>query len=49
MRFEERTEEILDAYMTTFLNDNQALLERVAQAKKNAEANAPKLLDGSAS
>ena len=49
VRFEERTEEILDAYMTTFLNDNQALLERVAQAKKNAEANAPKLLDGSAS
>ena len=49
VRFEERTEELLDAYMTTFLNDNQALLERVAQAKKNAEANAPKILDGSAS
>ncbi|MDO5749683.1 MAG: hypothetical protein Q4P78_00570 [Rothia sp. (in: high G+C Gram-positive bacteria)] len=49
VRFEERTEEILDAYMTTFLNDNQALLERVAQAKKNAEANAPNILDGTAS
>ena len=49
VRFEERTEELLDAYMTTFLNDNQALLERVAQVKKNAEANAPKILDGSAS
>ena len=46
VKFEERTEEILDAYMTTFLNDHQPLLERIAQAKKNAEENAPKILDG---
>ena len=49
VRYEERLTNNLNAYMTSFLNDNQALLERVAQAKKNAEANAPKLLDGSAS
>ena len=49
VKYEENLQNGLNAYMTTFLNDNQALLERVAQAKKNAEANAPKILDGAAS
>ncbi|MDO5750338.1 MAG: hypothetical protein Q4P78_03925 [Rothia sp. (in: high G+C Gram-positive bacteria)] len=36
----------LNAYLTSFLNENQVLIERIAQAKKNAEENAPKILDG---
>ncbi|MDO5750476.1 MAG: hypothetical protein Q4P78_04630 [Rothia sp. (in: high G+C Gram-positive bacteria)] len=46
IRYEERISEGLDVYMTTFLQDNPALIERVSQARKNAEQNAPKMLNG---
>ncbi|MDO5750559.1 MAG: hypothetical protein Q4P78_05080 [Rothia sp. (in: high G+C Gram-positive bacteria)] len=46
VNYEDRVMELLNAYMTSFLEDNQALIERITQAKKNAEENAPKILDG---
>ena len=46
VNYEGRLNDLLNAYMTTFLEDNQALIERITQAKKNAEENAPKILDG---
>ncbi|MDO5749681.1 MAG: hypothetical protein Q4P78_00560 [Rothia sp. (in: high G+C Gram-positive bacteria)] len=49
VKYEENLHEGLNAYMTTFLNENQGLMDQVAQAKKNAEANAPKILDGTVS
>ena len=46
VNYEGRLNDLLNAYMTSFLEDNQALIERITQAKKNAEENAPKILDG---
>ena len=48
VQFEEHLNHVMNGYMTTFLEQNQALMERVAQAKANAEHNASKILDGSA-
>ena len=42
--YESKVNELLDAYMTTFLNDNQALIERVATAKQAVEERAPQIL-----
>ena len=46
VNYEDRVMELLNSYMTSFLENNQALIERITQAKKNAEENAPKILDG---
>ena len=44
INFEEKTGQVLDAYMTTFLEKEQGLIEQVTTAKKTAEENARKTL-----
>ena len=44
INYEEKTEQVLDAYMTTFLEKEQGLIEQVTTAKKTAEENARKIL-----
>ncbi|WP_303950716.1 chromosome partitioning protein ParA [Rothia mucilaginosa] len=44
INFEEKTGQVLDAYMTTFLEKEQGLIEQVTTAKKTAEENARKIL-----
>ena len=42
--YEEKTGQVLDAYMITFLEKEQGLIEQVTTAKKTAEENARKIL-----
>ena len=44
INYEEKTEQILDTYMTTFLEKEQDLIERVTTSQKTAEENARKIL-----
>lgn len=44
INYEEKTEQILDTYMTTFLEKEQDFIEQVTTANKAAEENARKIL-----
>ncbi len=44
--FETAVEEDLDAYLTTFLEEEAGLIDQITQAKRTAEENAPKILGG---
>ena len=44
INYEEKTEQILDTYMTTFLEKEQDFIEQVTAANKAAEENAQKIL-----
>lgn len=44
INYEEKTEQILDTYMTTFLEKEQDFIEQVTTANKAAEENAQKIL-----
>lgn len=44
INYESQLLDIYNAYLTTFLNDNQNLIQQISDAKKLAETNAPKIL-----
>lgn len=44
VNYEEVTTEILNAYLTTFLTDNEGIIDQLTQAKQTAEKNAPEIL-----
>lgn len=47
VNFEEVTTDILNAYLTTFLADNEGVIDQLTQAKQTAEKNAPEILGNS--
>lgn len=47
VNYEEITEDILNAYLTTFLTDNEGVIDQLTQAKRIAEKNAPEILSKS--
>ncbi|HJD50897.1 MAG TPA: hypothetical protein H9908_03390 [Candidatus Rothia avistercoris] len=47
VNFEEVTTDILNAYLTTFLADNEGVIDQLTQAKRMAEKNAPEILSKS--
>lgn len=44
VKYEETTREVLNAYLTTFLADQQGVIDQLTQAKQTAEKNAPVIL-----
>ena len=44
VNYEEKTREILNSYLTTFLAENEGLIDQLTEAKKTAEQNAPEIL-----
>lgn len=45
INYESQLLDIYNAYLTTFLNDNQDIIQQISDAKKLAEINAPKILN----
>lgn len=46
VKYEEGTVEVLNAYLTTFLADEEGVIDQLTQAKQTAEKNAPAILGG---
>lgn len=44
VKYEEGTVEVLNAYLTTFLADQEGVIDQLTQAKQTAEKNAPAIL-----